>query len=131
MKRCPECRRDYYDDSLLYCLEDRTTLGQGSVESPDEPRTGVLHTTDAPGEAATKAQIHTTSIPDPERLVSSRRHFPIRLITILAAGILVLGGGFLAYRYFNARGQINSIAVMPFVNESGNADVEYLSDGMT
>jgi serine/threonine protein kinase/Tfp pilus assembly protein PilF len=27
--------------------------------------------------------------------------------------------------------QIESIAVMPFVNESGNADVEYLSEGMT
>jgi eukaryotic-like serine/threonine-protein kinase len=26
---------------------------------------------------------------------------------------------------------INSIAVMPFVNESGSADVEYLTDGMT
>ncbi len=26
---------------------------------------------------------------------------------------------------------IESIAVMPFVNESGNADVECLSDGMT
>ena len=26
---------------------------------------------------------------------------------------------------------IQSIAVMPFINESGNADVEYLSDGMT
>jgi TolB-like protein len=26
---------------------------------------------------------------------------------------------------------IESIAVMPFINDSGNADVEYLSDGMT
>src|SRR4030095_13351195 len=26
---------------------------------------------------------------------------------------------------------IKSIAVMPFVNEGGNADLEYLSDGMT
>jgi TolB-like protein/Tfp pilus assembly protein PilF len=30
-----------------------------------------------------------------------------------------------------SRAAINSIAVMPFLNESGNADVEYLSDGMT
>jgi hypothetical protein len=21
MKRCPECRRDYYDDTLLFCLD--------------------------------------------------------------------------------------------------------------
>ena len=26
MKRCPECRRDYYDDSLLYCLDDGSAL---------------------------------------------------------------------------------------------------------
>jgi tetratricopeptide (TPR) repeat protein len=29
MKRCPECRRDYYDDSLLYCLDDGTSLLDG------------------------------------------------------------------------------------------------------
>jgi TolB-like protein/tetratricopeptide (TPR) repeat protein len=26
MKRCPECRRDYYDDSLFYCLDDGSVL---------------------------------------------------------------------------------------------------------
>jgi serine/threonine protein kinase/TolB-like protein/Flp pilus assembly protein TadD len=43
-----------------------------------------------------------------------------------------LAGGFLGYLYFapEARG-IESIAVMPFVNEGGNADAEYLTDGMT
>jgi len=34
MKRCPECRRDYYDDSLLYCLDDGSALleGPGSLD---------------------------------------------------------------------------------------------------
>jgi pimeloyl-ACP methyl ester carboxylesterase len=29
MKRCPECRRDYYDDTLLYCLDDGNALLEG------------------------------------------------------------------------------------------------------
>ncbi|HRJ87952.1 MAG TPA: hypothetical protein PLN05_15760, partial [Pyrinomonadaceae bacterium] len=64
MKRCPECRRDYYDDTLLYCLEDGIALVQGSVPVPvsdtDEPATAILHETSAPAEAQTRAQIHTT-----------------------------------------------------------------------
>jgi eukaryotic-like serine/threonine-protein kinase len=52
----------------------------------------------------------------------------------LAAGLLTLilaVGGFFGYKYLSPIKQIESIAVMPFVSESGNADVEYLSDGMT
>lgn len=41
MKRCPTCMRDYYDDSLLYCLEDGVALVQRSVPSPDEPQTAI------------------------------------------------------------------------------------------
>ena len=47
MKRCPECRRDYYDDTLLYCLDDGDlsvppAVAGGSirpVDHNDEPQT--------------------------------------------------------------------------------------------
>ena len=44
MKRCPECRRDYYDDSLLYCLDDGTALLEGPAAShqTSEAKTEVL-----------------------------------------------------------------------------------------
>jgi len=40
MKRCPECRRDYYDDSLLYCLDDGSALLEGPAST--EERTVLL-----------------------------------------------------------------------------------------
>ena len=40
MKRCPHCRRDYYDDSLRYCLDDGALLLEGPGR--DEPSTLVL-----------------------------------------------------------------------------------------
>lgn len=142
MKRCPECRRDYYDDTLLYCLEDGVELIQGSVPEPigemDEPATAILHETAQPAEAATRAQIHTTEqtailpkLTEPPITISFSRKKS--LIAGAIGIILVTALGIGSYLYFGrvTTKQIESIAVMPFVNESGNADVEYLSDGMT
>ena len=158
MKRCPECRRDYYDDTLLYCLDDGNALLEGPAKSEppasaggqfgDEPQTAILHSTDAPGEAPTRAQIHTTDqtaiLPnraeaEPQDLsggLSERQslsaHRAAKPLAALIVAVIVLVGGFYGYRYFGSNSkQIESIAVMPFVNESGNGDVEYLSDGMT
>ncbi len=156
MKRCPECRRDYYDDTLLYCLEDGNALLEGPAMSEppasaggqfDEPQTAILHSTAAPGESPTRAQIHTTEqtavlhrgaeaeprgslggLSERHSLSAHRTAKPL-IAAVVAVALLV--GGFFGYKYLSPTKQIESIAVMPFVNESGNADVEYLSDGMT
>ncbi len=136
MKRCPECRRDYYDDTLLYCLDDGNALLEGPA-SADEPATVILHATEPPSEAATRAQIHMTDqtaiMPLGVADISKTKNVNKRMLLALLALVVIVLGGFFAYRYFSvaAPKQIESIAVMPFVNESGNADVEYLSDGMT
>jgi TolB-like protein/Tfp pilus assembly protein PilF len=136
MKRCPECRRDYTDDTLSFCLEDGTALVYGV--SADEPATEILHSTASPGEGATRAQIHMTDrtavFPGTGEVVVTKRRRPSALlIGVPVAIVAILAAGFFGYRYFTSASskQIESIAIMPFVNESGNADIEYLSDGMT
>ena len=139
MKRCPECRRDYYDDSLLFCLEDGSALVQGSVPvggaASDEPKTAILHEAASPAEAATRAQIHLTNktavLPVGKADAATTRKFDMRLLALPMLLVVVIFAGYAGYRYFTSNKQIESIAVMPFVNESGSADIEYLSDGMT
>lgn len=139
MKRCPECGRNYNDDSMSFCLDDGSELlfGPASASGGDEPATAILHSTAAPGEAPTRAQIYTTDqtaiLPaNTGDVVQKARGLDKRLLLApLALAVIVLGG-FFGYRYFKpaSGGQINSIAVLPFENRSGSGDTEYLSDGL-
>src|SRR5687768_9803523 len=135
MKRCPECRRDYYDDSLLYCLDDGAALLEGPARdgvSGDEPRTAILHETAGPSDDAVTRQQdlatdQTAVLPSG---VAETKVVDKRLpLAVLALALIVLGG-FFGYRYSWPSKQIESIAVMPLVNQSGNPDADYLTDGL-
>ncbi len=137
MKRCPECRRDYYDDTLLYCLDDGNALLEGPATGStalDEPATAILHTTDAVSEAPTRAQIHTTeqTVLLPSGIADvPKRGFDKRLIAAPILVVIIALGLYLGYRFFSTTiKQVESIAVMPFENRSGSGDTEYLSDGL-
>lgn len=105
------------DDSL-----EAQTVMLRAGEATAEPPAKDSETENVETKPTTEPAINTKSeIQKPE---SEWRLFG--LLTLLLAV-----GGFFGYKYFAPTKQINSIAVMPFVNESGNSDVEYLSDGMT
>src|SRR5438128_10947848 len=128
MKRCPECRRDYYDDTLIYCLDDGNTLLEGPA-SGDEPTTAILSEPPvlvggvAPSESPTRPQVrgtdqtvvHPTGAeaepqknlgdqPERRSLSANRAAKPQRKmakqLSVAGLAVLPLAGGFFAYRYF-------------------------------
>ena len=140
MKRCPECRRDYFDDSLLYCLDDGSALLEGPA-SFEESATAILHEAAPPSGTAAREQIHTIEqravLPAGSGSlageVSGEKGFDKRLLFIPLLLAVVVSGGFIGYRYLGLSsrgGPITSIAVLPLDNRSANADSEYLSDGL-
>ena len=135
MKHCPECNRNYADPTLRFCLQDGAPLIFGSAVN--EIDNDVLPE-DFPSEAPTR-QIdpHTTypteSLPYPETPAAGSRSRNKLVWLIGGIAVLVALAVFAAFRYYNSAGsnQIDSIAVLPFENGSGNPELDYLSDGVS
>jgi TolB-like protein/Tfp pilus assembly protein PilF len=148
MKRCPACNRVEADDTLIFCRSDGTALisasgsfngdlntakfGSGQVSS--EIDTSLLpQTSTTPGMSRSTGP--TTALPAAQFTGTTRDLTkPTRRGFVLATIGLVLVAIFIASYFYLSRNRttsIQSIAVMPFVNESANSDLEYLSDGMT
>ena len=143
MKRCPQCNRLEANDSLAFCRFDGTGLINDSSATSSEAGTVRLDS----AELATSLLPPTTNsqlgkptdsnlgAPPPARVnttgkLKKRNNLPRMLIAI--AVLIIVAGCAAAYFHFRKTNiPISSIAVMPFINDSGNADVEYLSDGMT
>lgn len=132
MKRCPTCNRIEPDDTLAFCRIDGATLVRDSIpphgEAPtaSEIETSLLpHTTDSDIRRSTGP---TTVLPTTRKLTKPRHKLVAIAVILIALTISVAGYWFFARKTSST---IQSIAVMPFTIDSGDTDVEYLSDGMT
>jgi TolB-like protein/Tfp pilus assembly protein PilF len=152
MKRCPRCNRVEIDEGLKFCRVDGATLVTDSSSFNNEAGTAQL------GASPDASEVHTSILPHttesnvnrgtgpttvlPGQPGSSRsselnkpkqRKAAIVVAVIVTAFVVALSAVlFDSYRSrHSSAAAIQSIAVMPFVNVEGNAETEYLSDGMT
>jgi len=148
MKRCPQCNRVETDDALAFCRADGTALVSNSSS-------GIEMKAAAPASATISSEIETSILPDktdtnidrdtarttvlpPQAgsatgLLTKSKTARNILIAVGAVMVVAVAIALLSSLYISRRNSaaIQTVAVMPFVNESGNADTEYLSDGLT
>jgi TolB-like protein/Tfp pilus assembly protein PilF len=151
MKRCPQCNRVESDEALKFCRVDGATLISDSSAIGSEAGTVGLYP------ATNASEVHTSILPQntsanvdrstgpttalppqstsgtTSELNTQRHRKTAIIVTVIVTAVVAATSAILvnSYRSKTSGAAIQSIAVMPFVNESGNAEIDYLSDGMT
>jgi Tol biopolymer transport system component len=111
MKRCPECRRDYFDDSLLYCLDDGTALLEG-------PASEVLQ-----GGTPTEIMSQPTMVAEAKTLLlnqNPKTSNPIKWIAIAVLGLGVIS--LAAFLFFQDRDRKTASTSQPKLSQLTFAD---------
>ena len=134
MKQCSKCGRFYSDKTLNFCLDDgerlvapdhasETLIDKGSSEDPS----GLSHRSRLDLESPT-AVFPTGNV---EKGHSSTG-LSGRGKLLSAVVILLVATGFFAFRYYRGGSDapVTSIAVLPFVYRSSDAETQYLSEGL-
>ncbi len=123
-------RRLKIEEAVALCLEenkDGEKLPNEAANGASKARTAML----SPANTDAKATPATVAKADGQASLTDKPKTKRNWSLLVLLSFVLLVAGFFVYRYFTPGRQIESIAVLPFINESDNADVEYLSDGMT
>lgn len=147
MKRCPQCHRVETDEALGFCRADGTPLvsdsgsvsaDTGTVRFGSSPVASEVDTSVLP-RALTDANMSRPTAPttvlDRQQTISrtrelSRPHRSKAIVAICAIIAAALAASLYFYLSQKNSAAINSIAVLPFQNASGDPNMEYLSDGI-
>ena len=113
-------------------IPNRTAATESANENQTQVYASGSVAATSSGQAAATHSLTTSSSSLEYAVTQASSHkFVTAIIGVLLVGLISTVGYFAFVSRGGSTKQISSIAVMPFVNESGNADLEYLSDGMT
>lgn len=141
VRRClakdPEDRYQSIKDVAIELKELRRELSDADIDTtvPPPPRSktagdAVTQSSNVESTASGNSSLQTRAS-SAEYVVSGIKQHKLTAIIALAVLAIAITALALYLRARTSNVAIQSIAVMPFVNEGGKAELEYLSDGMT